>query len=71
MRYEIISHRQTRDPEEAAGRTMTVGELRDYLAELDQEAPIIVSGFDGHLYNSLDAWDAIIEVQDDGEEADE
>ena len=43
---------------------MTVGELIEYLRELDQDAPIIVSGYDGNLYNGIDAWGGIEEVQE-------
>ena len=64
MHYEIYSHRQTREASEACRQTMTVGELRDYLAELDQDAPIIVSGYDGNLYNGIDAWGGIEEVDE-------
>ena len=42
-------------------RTMTVGELSEHLKELDQDAPIIVAGYDGNLYNSIGAWDGSIE----------
>ena len=61
MHYEIISHRQTREAETACGRTMTVGDLIEHLKELDQDAPIIVAGYDGNLYNSIGAWDGTIE----------
>lgn len=67
MHYEIVSHRQTRDREQAAGRTWTVGELIEYLKDLDQEAPIIVAGYDDNLFNSVD-WETIEEVADDGTE---
>lgn len=64
MHYEIVSHRQTREAADACGRTMTVGELIEYLRELDQDAPIIVNGYDGNLYNGIDAWGGIEEVQE-------
>lgn len=68
MHYEIVSHRQTRSAETACGHTLTVGELIEYLKELDQDAPIIVAGYDGNLYNSIVAWDTIEKVADDGTE---
>ena len=64
MHYEIVSHRQTREREDACGRTMTVGELIEYLKELDQDAPIIVAGYDDNLFNSIDAWGTIEEVEE-------
>lgn len=67
MHYEIISHRQTRDREEAARHSLTVAELIEYLKELDQDAPIIVAGYDGNLYNAIDSWDGI-ELIEEGDE---
>lgn len=58
--YAIVSYRQTREVPE---HTWTVGELVDYLSELDQDARIVVSGYDGNLYNSVD-WDAIEKVEE-------
>lgn len=63
MHYEIVSHRQTREAGEATHNTMTVGDLIEYLQGLDQEAPIIVSGYDGNLYNSIE-WETIEEVEE-------
>ncbi len=65
MHYEIVSFRQTRSAEEASKNTLTVGELIEYLRELDQDAPIIVAGYDGNLYNAIDSWDGIELVEGD------
>lgn len=51
MTLAIISHRQSRD---VPTRSFTVGELIDYLQEFDPEEKIVVRGYDGCLYNSID-----------------
>ena len=51
MTLAIISHRQSRD---VPARSFTVGELIDYLQEFDPEELIVVKGYDGYLYNSID-----------------
>ena len=58
--YAIVSYRQTRDVPE---HTWTVGELVEYLSGLDQDARIVVSGYDGNLYNSVDC-ETIEEVEE-------
>lgn len=60
--YEIVSHRQARDFR-GCGWTWTVGALIDYLSELDQDAPIVVRGYDGNLYNNINM-DTIEEVEE-------
>ena len=60
--YEIVSHRQAGDVR-GCGWTWTVGALIDYLSELDQDAPIVVRGYDGNLYNNINM-DTIEEVEE-------
>lgn len=58
--WAIVSHRQSRDVPE---RSLTVGELIDYLREFDPEDKIVVRGYDGNLYNSID-YETIEEVDE-------
>lgn len=58
--WAIISHRQSR---EIPKHTFTVGELIDYLQQFDAEDKIVVSGYDGNLYNSI-GYDTIEQVSE-------
>lgn len=54
------------------GRTMTVGELIDYLSQWDDETPIYYSNDNGYTYGSINAWDIDEgEIEDDEDEEDE
>lgn len=46
-------------------KTMTVGDLINYLSEFDDELPVIVEGYDGYQRNGIGWCDGSIEEIDD------
>ncbi len=50
---------------EKTGRTMTVGDLINYLSEFDDELPVYVEGYDGYQSNGIGWADGSIEEIDD------
>ncbi len=59
----LPSFRQYRDPKNAAASTMKAADLIEYLEQFDPETPVIIEGYDGHLFNGLRI--EYIEVSDD------
>lgn len=59
----IPSFRQYHEPKNAAANTMKAADLIEYLEQFDAETPVIIEGFDGHLFNGLRA--ELIEIADD------
>lgn len=59
----LPSFRQYRDPKNAAAHTMKAADLIEYLEQFDPETPVILEGYDGHLFNGLTA--DLIEIVDD------
>lgn len=62
----ITGNRNGYSPEQC-GRTMTVGELMEYLAEFDEDAPIYLRNDGGYTYGSINERDFSEEFYDEEE----
>ena len=62
----ITANRNGYAPEQC-GRTMTVGELMEYLAEFDEDAPIYLRNDGGYTYGSINEHDFSEEFYDEEE----
>lgn len=51
----LCSWRQSREPVPVTRHTIKAGELIDYLKDFDEETPVIIEGFDGHLFCEIRA----------------
>ncbi len=59
----LPSFRQYHEPKNAAAHTMNAADLIEFLEQFDPETPVILEGYDGHLFNGLSA--DLIEISDD------
>lgn len=62
----IEGNRNGYDPDQC-GKTMTVGELIEYLSEFDEDRPVYLRNDNGYTYGSINKHD--IHPEEDFEEA--
>lgn len=69
--YLMIEGRRDGYSPDQLHRTMTVGELIDYLSQFDEDTPVILNNDNGYTYGSItdDSFDEA-EFNDDGERTD-
>ena len=66
MKYVTIEGRREAYSPEQIRRTMTVGDLIDYLSQFDDDTPVILSNDNGYTYGSID-YDSFGETSEDDE----
>ena len=53
MKYLMIEGRREGYGPDQLRRTMTVGELMDYLSQFDEDMPVILNNDNGYTYGSI------------------
>ena len=53
MKYLMIEGRREGYGPDQLNRTMTVGELIDYLSQFDEDTPVILNNDNGYTYGSI------------------
>lgn len=72
MKYLMIEGRREGYAPDQLRKTMTVGELMDYLSQFDEDTPVILNNDNGYTYGSIDygSFDEA-DFNEDGEREDE
>ena len=72
MEYLMIEGRREGYGPDQLRKTMTVGELMDYLSQFDEETPVILSNDNGYTYGSI-TYDSFMDgnFDEDGNRIDE
>ena len=72
MTYLMIEGRREGYGPDQLRKTMTVGELMDYLSQFDEETPVILSNDNGYTYGSI-TYDSFMDgnFDEDGNRVDE
>lgn len=72
MMYLMIEGRREGYGPDQLRKTMTVGELMDYLSQFDEETPVILNNDNGYTYGSI-TYDSFMDgnFDEDGNPVDE
>lgn len=72
MTYLMIEGRREGYGPDQLRKTMTVGELMDYLSQFDEETPVILTNDNGYTYGSI-TYDSFMDgnFDEDGNPVDE
>lgn len=65
MNFVFINGRRNGYTPDQCGKTLTVGELIEMLAEFDEDCPVYLKNDNGYTYGSITQWDISADYEEE------